>query len=353
MVSQTGRTRRAAPQEAAAQLPRTIFRDLRSQDTISTLREWSRGETIDVRLYRGASHRARDSAVVLHDTELAEASPHSPESIKGSDTCSLHPNSAIDHATSELDSPPGDASEASEGADSGYNTPNPSISTADAVKSESMLSSSSTAPTPSLSYGSSTSSTLSVESSASRKYVVQGTQYIDPETQELASVASDTSQRFSRTTFPHTLPVGRLVCPLWFLDCKFKTDHEGEWCTHAAAHFRGHPLPQIAFCTICGASYTTPPGISTNDGVRGAWAQKMSCLQAHFVAGLTFERDPPDFKLFKYLWSKRIIDIPDYQELVNNYYLAHGPRYYATFHGPARLRGENPLRGRDGRRRQN
>ncbi|OJD35601.1 zinc c2h2 [Diplodia corticola] len=106
---------------------------------------------------------------------------------------------------------------------------------------------------------------------------------------------------------PATTPV--YECTFHFLACRFWTRDEADWRLHNLCHFHGNPPPRSVTCPLCDQW-----GFDGADGA-AAWDARMSHLAAHVRMGATLATSRPDFKLFRYLWQKRIIDDAEYKEL--------------------------------------
>lgn len=321
-------------------LPRLSFGNQLPQRIESTRLEWMRTDDLYGRLRGGAVTPTRnDSSIHLDDSELSD--PHSPKSIS---TFSLQPPSAAGRANSDISST-ADAN-AVDCPDSGYGTPNPTSSTVGGVRSDSMAPSISSLPSsfspsdlscPPLSSG--PSSTIASDSrSQDQRSIIVGAAMLDPDGQELAL---DTGPRFSRGGHTHTYP--QLHCPFNFLKCRFMTSSQSAWLSHTLVHFQNKPLPRTAFCPLCGGTFEMPAGGCSADRKR-VWDRKMRCLYGHLSEGWTFEHGRPDFGLFKHLWQKEIINVNDYQELVQNSYRKYEPQPVVTKEGRSRSGAEHPRR---------
>ncbi|KAH7064851.1 hypothetical protein B0J12DRAFT_547282, partial [Macrophomina phaseolina] len=102
-------------------------------------------------------------------------------------------------------------------------------------------------------------------------------------------------------------------CTFAFLGCRFAAGaaDEAAWRTHNLSHFHGHAPPRQVQCPLCDWGFQDP-----RDGHR-AWDARMSHLAAHMRHGhsLASQAARPDFKLYQFLWQKRIIDDAEYKEL--------------------------------------
>ncbi|KAF9639690.1 hypothetical protein BFW01_g11496 [Lasiodiplodia theobromae] len=135
------------------------------------------------------------------------------------------------------------------------------------------------------------------ESSVDTEYgkIVQGVRLLEPDV-DGALVQPQVS----------TAPV--YECTFNFLGCRFMTPDEADWRLHNLSHFHGNVPPRSVACPLCDF------GFDADDG-RTAWEARMSHLAAHVRMGETLATSRPDFKLFRYLWQKRIIDDAEYKEL--------------------------------------
>lgn len=67
-------------------------------------------------------------------------------------------------------------------------------------------------------------------------------------------------------------------------------------------------------------------------------------MAEHTRNGQRLATSRPDFHLFKYLWQQRVINDTDYQELMGNYHLDHGPRPFVLTNGPGEIGRQDRLR---------
>ncbi|KKY22465.1 hypothetical protein UCDDS831_g03630 [Diplodia seriata] len=140
-------------------------------------------------------------------------------------------------------------------------------------------------------------STSCAESSVDTEYgkIVQGVRLLEPDADGVL-VQPQAS----------TTPV--YECTFNFLGCRFWTPDEADWRLHNLSHFHGNAPPRSVTCPLCDW------GFEGTDG-GAAWEARMSHLAAHVRMGATLATSRPDFKLFRYLWQKRIIDDAEYKEL--------------------------------------
>jgi len=120
-------------------------------------------------------------------------------------------------------------------------------------------------------------------------------------------------------------------CCFWFLKCDYESHNEDEWKTHCMSHFRGNLPPRKAECPLCDSKF-----LQSDE----SWAKKMDHLAEHHRAGLSHATSRPDFSLFHYLWSQRIIPDCDYQELKGNWSLQNPPKPWVFRNGDRDRRRE-------------
>lgn len=122
-------------------------------------------------------------------------------------------------------------------------------------------------------------------------------------------------------------------CAFWFLNCNYVSQNKEEWETHCHAHFRGEEPPLTAQCPLCDWEVTCDQG-------RQAWKMRMEHLAyEHTMRGQTLRTSRPDFRLFEYLWQRRLIDSEDLKELKGgNHNLTHPPGNFVEMNGSRRER---------------
>jgi len=149
----------------------------------------------------------------------------------------------------------------------------------------------------------------------------------------LASAASGYPLLDLETGFVVVSPSVKLECAFWFLGCGYSAepDDTEEWKTHCLSHFRGSPPPRTVVCPLCGEF----EGSTFNDGYE-AWDARMDHVAFHHDNGYSLAASRPDFKLFQYLWKKKIISNAELKELKGNTHLSHPNRIYTVSSGEAR-----------------
>ena len=102
-----------------------------------------------------------------------------------------------------------------------------------------------------------------------------------------------------------------LECPFNFLDCILTFSDEVEWIQHSLEHF--HPIgPSTSnACCFCDAAFHHPEG-------RQSWLKRMQHVALHHVLSHKLAHARPDFKLFEYLWSNKLISNAVYKDLKGN-----------------------------------
>jgi hypothetical protein len=122
-------------------------------------------------------------------------------------------------------------------------------------------------------------------------------------------------------------------CAFWFLNCPYISQNKYEWETHCSSHFRGEEPPLTAQCPLCDWEVTCDHG-------QHAWDMRMHHLTyEHTMRGQTLRTSRPDFRLFEYLWQKRLIDAEDLKELKGgNHNLTHPPGNFVEMNGARRER---------------
>lgn len=126
-------------------------------------------------------------------------------------------------------------------------------------------------------------------------------------------------------------------CPFWFLSCAFIASDKEEWEVHSLCHFRGEEPPHFITCPLCDWSYQS---VDYNGWT--AWKKRMQHIaESHSSLGQTLRTSRPDFDLFQHLWSKRLIDNEDLQQLNGgNHNLERPPGNFLVSHRDQRRRDQ-------------
>ena len=127
------------------------------------------------------------------------------------------------------------------------------------------------------------------------------------------------SETTSTTAIPSEIPqIGthagdkrNLECPFNFLSCNELFSDIGEWFDHSIEHFGTAGAPHSSQCCFCDKQFSNPPSVSS-------WKQRMMHVAEHHINGCKLAHARPDFKLYIYLWNRRLISDADYQELKEN-----------------------------------
>ncbi|OAL54586.1 hypothetical protein IQ07DRAFT_501161, partial [Pyrenochaeta sp. DS3sAY3a] len=109
-------------------------------------------------------------------------------------------------------------------------------------------------------------------------------------------------------------------CSFWFLSCSYISCDQEEWKTHCLSHFRGEEPPKSVQCPLCDEfNYEGDNGWKS-------WNYRQEHVTTHYLLGHTLRTSRPDFRLFRHLWQKRLIDDQDLKELRGgNHHLARPP----------------------------
>ena len=114
--------------------------------------------------------------------------------------------------------------------------------------------------------------------------------------------------------------VPSLQCPFIFLPCLmvFSLSHIDEWIAHSLQHFStDERVPRLVepptsnACPFCGRPFIHHSGFTS-------WTLRMKHVAFHHEIGHTLAHSRPDFALYQYLWSNRVIDTVAYKELRGN-----------------------------------
>lgn len=109
-----------------------------------------------------------------------------------------------------------------------------------------------------------------------------------------------------------------LQCPFNVLRCTkhYAMENLNDWFDHSLSHFTkvgGEPPqstlpPTSSECCFCEMKFENIDGLA-------CWVERMKHVAWHHHAGHNLSHARPDFKLFRYLYEKSIIDKAEYREL--------------------------------------
>ena len=98
-------------------------------------------------------------------------------------------------------------------------------------------------------------------------------------------------------------------CPFNFLSCLLTFTTFPGWFAHSLGHFRGINPPNANKCCYCDQRF------HENDGQR-SWRARMEHVAMHCQLGHRLAHARPDFELYRYLWSNRLLDNASYKSLM-------------------------------------
>lgn len=108
---------------------------------------------------------------------------------------------------------------------------------------------------------------------------------------------------------PSTPPAVPLECPFNFLSCHRVFSNLQEWYFHSLTHFESVGPPRNNDCCFCDMQFVDSNGWHS-------WKQRLEHIASiHHHTGNRLSTARPDFKLFEYLWSGRLISKETYQSL--------------------------------------
>lgn len=102
-----------------------------------------------------------------------------------------------------------------------------------------------------------------------------------------------------------------LECPFNLLFCFMAFSSLDEWINHSLSHFKNISPSTSNVCCFCEAIFRRPTGISS-------WKERMHHVALHHKLGHKLAHAQPDFELFTYLWSNKLISDADYRDLKGN-----------------------------------
>ena len=100
-----------------------------------------------------------------------------------------------------------------------------------------------------------------------------------------------------------------LECPFNFIDCPLTFSDAMEWIQHSVTHFHSIDPPTSNSCCFCDETFHHPEG-------RQSWTKRMQHVALHHVVRHKLADARPDFKLYEYLWSNRLISNAVYKGLM-------------------------------------
>ena len=105
-------------------------------------------------------------------------------------------------------------------------------------------------------------------------------------------------------------PSGSLLleCPFNFLYCRLVFSNFQEWYGHSLTHFNAAGPPNANQCCFCEAHFESPNGWYS-------WSRRMEHVALHHHLGHRLSHAQPDFNLYNYLWSQKLIPDADYKSL--------------------------------------
>ena len=113
-------------------------------------------------------------------------------------------------------------------------------------------------------------------------------------------------------------------CPFNFLHCHFRFESFPEWLAHSLTHFERVSPPEKNNCCFCDDKFER-----SKDGMR-SWTEKMQHTALHYQLGHRLAHARPDFNLYKYLWSKRLIETANYKALIGASHSHSGASSYPS-----------------------
>lgn len=105
---------------------------------------------------------------------------------------------------------------------------------------------------------------------------------------------------------PPDLPI--LQCPFNLLFCLLEFLSFDEWFAHSLTHFGKVGPPTSNQCCFCEAQFHASTGIRS-------WRKRMTHVAFHHQTGCRLEHARPDFPLYEFLWTERLIGPADYKSL--------------------------------------
>lgn len=116
-------------------------------------------------------------------------------------------------------------------------------------------------------------------------------------------------EREGALQIPSSPPAVPLECPFYFLHCYDVFSDFQEWYSHSLTHFESVGPPCTNKCCFCYMPFFDSNG-------RHSWKQRLVHIASiHHRVGHRLAAAQPDFDLFEYLWSKRLISRETYSYL--------------------------------------
>ena len=115
-------------------------------------------------------------------------------------------------------------------------------------------------------------------------------------------------------------PRTQFECPFSFQFCLLIFNDFDEWFRHSLKHFHQAGPPTFSKCGFCDMQFSTTKGLE-------CWKARMEHVALHHRVGARLAHARPDFELFKYLWSKKLIDSADYKSLLGHVHRGEHSRF--------------------------
>ena len=110
---------------------------------------------------------------------------------------------------------------------------------------------------------------------------------------------------------PSINPRTQFECPFSFQFCLLIFTDFDEWFRHSLKHFYQAGPPTSSKCGFCDMQFRDTTGLE-------CWKARMEHVALHHRVGARLAHARPDFELFRYLWSKKLIDPAEYKSLLGN-----------------------------------
>lgn len=109
------------------------------------------------------------------------------------------------------------------------------------------------------------------------------------------------------------MPTPRILeCPFNLVyHCSMEYFEVEEWIAHSLRHFRPISPPTSNVCCFCDETFHGANG-------KQSWRERMQHVASHHRLGHRLAHARPDFQLFYYLWSNKLIDNAVYKDLKGN-----------------------------------
>ena len=103
----------------------------------------------------------------------------------------------------------------------------------------------------------------------------------------------------------------QLECPFNFRFCLLTFNNFDDWWEHSLTHFGKPGPPNSSRCCFCDMEFDAATGLE-------CWQKRMEHVELHHQIGARLAHARPDFKMFEYLWNKRLITSAEYKDLKGN-----------------------------------